>query len=63
MDVKDAGKLGGLKTLETKGKEHFKRISKIGVLARQYRRINLRYKEVSSELDKAILDLDKKPIA
>ena len=47
MDTKDAGKLGGLKTLELKGKEHFKNISKLGVLAR-----NTKKTEVKLVLDK-----------
>ena len=29
MDTKLAGQMGGLQTLRNKGKEHFKRISKI----------------------------------
>ena len=35
MDVKYAGKLGGLRTLELRGKDHFKNISKLGVNARK----------------------------
>ena len=35
MDTAVAGRIGGNKTLQEKGKEHFIRISKLGVEARR----------------------------
>ena len=48
MDTVDAGRLGGKKLLDKRGKEYFVKISKLGVQARKL---------------KAVLPLDKQPRA